>query len=60
MIVRIILILTISLLIIKIYQHFFQNRQNLKKKKKKKTFDSVKKNNVKDAEFEDIKSDNDV
>ena len=54
MLVRIILILTILLLIIKIYQYFFQNRRNTKQYKKSDNFKSVKKGDVKDADFEDM------
>ena len=61
MIVRIALILVVALLAIKFYQYIFQSTQNpekkRKKKRKKKSFSSIKKDDVKDAEFEDIKGD---
>ena len=60
MIGKIILILIVALLAIKIYQYIFQNKPNLEKNKKKKSFNSIKKDDVKDAEFEDIKGDDDV
>ena len=54
MLARIILILTILLLIIKIYQYFFQKKQNTKQYKKSDRFKSVKKGDVRDADFEDM------
>ena len=60
MIVRIALILVAALLAIKFYQYIFQSRQSPEKKRKKKSFSSIKKDDVKDAEFEDIKGDDDV
>ena len=55
MVVRFILILIVALLAIICFQYLFQNKQNLGKAKKRKSFNSVKKNDVKDADFEDIK-----
>ena len=60
MIIRIIIILIIALLAIKVYQYIFQGKTNLEKNKKKKSFNSIKKDDARDAEFEDIKDDGDV
>ena len=60
MIIRIIIILIIALLAIKVYQYIFQGKTNLEKNKKKKSFNSINKDDARDAEFEDIKDDGDV
>ena len=60
MIIRIIVILIVTLLAIKIYQYIFQGKTNLEKNKKKKSFNSINKDDARDAEFEDIKDDGDV
>jgi anionic cell wall polymer biosynthesis LytR-Cps2A-Psr (LCP) family protein len=69
MIVRIILILLAILLVIKIYpyinqtyQHFFQVKKKKKSgmRTKEKKFSSIKKDNIKDADFEDIQGGKDV
>ena len=60
MIIRIIVILIVALLAIKVYQYIFQCKTNLEKNKKKKSFNSINKDDARDAEFEDIKDDGDV
>ena len=60
MIIRIIVILIVVLLAIKVYQYIFQGKTNLEKNKKKKSFNSINKDDARDAEFEDIKDDSDV
>ena len=60
MIIRIVIILIVALLVIKVYQYIFQGKTNLEKNKKKKSFNSINKDDARDAEFEDIKVDNDV
>ena len=60
MIVRIALILVASLLAIRFYQYISKSKQVPEKKSKQKNFSSIKKDDVKDAEFEDIKGDDSV
>ena len=62
MIVKIILILVAIILAIIFYQYIFQvkDRQFSGIRTKKKSFSSIKKDNVKDADFEDIEDDKDV
>ena len=60
MIVRIALILAVILLAIRFYQYISQSKQVPEKKSKQKNFSSIKKDDVKDAEFEDIKGDDSV
>ena len=60
MIARIVLILVVALLAIRFYQYISQRKQVPEKKSKQKKFSSIKKDDVKDAEFEDIKGDDSV
>ena len=60
MIARIVLILVVALLAIRFYQYISQSKQVSEKKSKQKNFSSIKKDDVKDAEFEDIKGDDSV
>ena len=60
MIVRIVLILVVALLAIRFYQYMSQSKQVPEKKSKQKNFNSIKNDDVKDAEFEDIKGDDSV
>ena len=60
MIARIVLILVVALLAIRFYQYISQSKQVSEKKSKQKNFSSIKKDDVKDAEFEDMKGDGSV
>ena len=60
MIIRIVIILIVALLAIKVYQYIFQGKTNLRKNKTKKSFNSINKDDARDAEFEDMKDDDDV
>ncbi|MAX09431.1 MAG: hypothetical protein CMG13_01025 [Candidatus Marinimicrobia bacterium] len=60
MIARIVLVLVVALLAIRFYQYISQSKQVPEKKSKQKNFSSIKKDDVKDAEFEDIKGDGSV
>jgi len=59
---KITLILAVVLLAVKVYQYMFQVKvkQPSQMKRKKRSFSSIKKDSVKDAEFEDIEGDKDV
>ena len=54
MVVRFIIILIVALLAIMCFQYLFQNKKSSGRAKKKKSFNSVKKKDVKDADFEEL------